>query len=81
MDRVSSFPVYAGQPEIHPVYSIDIVQDFRSRQPGSDLTGVWHANDGGTYYLRLLGRTVWWFGMSRESRSRFRERLPRDNRA
>jgi len=35
--------------------------------PGStpaqiDLTGVWNCDDGGIYYLRQLGTTVWWYG-------------------
>jgi hypothetical protein len=28
------------------------------------LTGIWQANDGGTYYLRQVGNTLWWNGMS-----------------
>jgi hypothetical protein len=28
------------------------------------LTGVWRANDGGTYYLRQVGNILWWSGMS-----------------
>jgi hypothetical protein len=28
------------------------------------MTGVYDANDGGTYYIRQLGNTVWWVGMS-----------------
>jgi hypothetical protein len=33
---------------------------------GTDLplTGVWQASDGGTYYLRNIGKNVWWNGMS-----------------
>lgn len=27
-----------------------------------DLTGVWSCDDGGTYYIRQLGDTIWWFG-------------------
>ena len=27
-----------------------------------DLTGRWNANDGGTYYLRQTGSTLWWYG-------------------
>ena len=27
-----------------------------------DLTGVWRASDGGTYYIRQLGGDVWWLG-------------------
>jgi hypothetical protein len=29
-----------------------------------DLTGVWDCNDGGTYYIRQSGDTIWWFGES-----------------
>lgn len=27
-----------------------------------DLTGVWNAEGGGTYYLRQIGKEVWWYG-------------------
>lgn len=27
-----------------------------------DLTGVWSCDDGGTYYLKQIGNTVWWLG-------------------
>ncbi len=55
-------------PEIHPVYAIDIVQDFGARplDGNVNLTGAWHANDVGTYYLRQIGNTLWWLGMSRD---------------
>lgn len=55
-------------PEIHPVYAIDVVQDFGVRRPDGNvnLTGVWHANDSGTYYLHQTGNTLWWLGMSRD---------------
>jgi hypothetical protein len=34
-------------------------------KPPFSLTGVWQANDGGTYYLRHIGyNTLWWNGMS-----------------
>jgi hypothetical protein len=26
------------------------------------LTGVWNCDDGGMYYIRQFGTTVWWFG-------------------
>lgn len=29
-----------------------------------NMTGTWKANDGGTYYVRKIGDTVWWLGMS-----------------
>lgn len=27
-----------------------------------NLTGVYDCNDGGTYYIRQVGRVLWWFG-------------------
>jgi hypothetical protein len=50
--------------EIHPVYALDFVQDWRLPRPGASLTGVWGADDAGTYYVRQLGDTVWWLGLS-----------------
>ena len=32
--------------------------------PSVALTGIWQANDGGTYYLRQIGSILWWNGMS-----------------
>jgi hypothetical protein len=29
-----------------------------------DLTGAWSADDDGLYYLRQIGKNVWWNGMS-----------------
>ncbi len=28
----------------------------------ADLTGKWSCNDGGSYYLRQLGKEVFWYG-------------------
>jgi hypothetical protein len=28
----------------------------------ADLTGVWNCDDGGMYYIRQLGTTIWWYG-------------------
>ena len=51
--------------EIHPVYSVDVLQDFTAQRPANlDLTGSWSASDVGTYYVRQIGSTVWWLGMS-----------------
>jgi hypothetical protein len=50
--------------ELHPVYAVDVLRD-----PGvspTELTGVWHCSDVGTYYVRQIGQTVWWLGMSRD---------------
>ena len=27
-----------------------------------DLTGVWNCDDGGMYYIRQFGTTIWWYG-------------------
>ena len=54
----------AQHQEIHPVYSIDFVQDFRIRPPAAMLTGAWSADDAGTYFVRQVGNTVWWLGLS-----------------
>jgi hypothetical protein len=53
-------------PEIHPVYAIDIPQDFTVREEPATLSGVWHGSDNGTYYVRQLGSEVWWLGLSRD---------------
>jgi hypothetical protein len=58
--------VKSGAPEIHPVYSADIPQDFDLPRPFPVLSGAWHASDNGTYYVRQLGDTVWWLGLSRD---------------
>jgi hypothetical protein len=49
--------------EIHPVYAIDLIQPAPQR---TEFTGVWGASDVGTYYVRQLGNTVWWLGLSRD---------------
>jgi hypothetical protein len=60
-------PLFAGNPEIHPVYAIDLAQNFHVPRPGADLTGAWHSDDGGTYYLRQIDtNTIWWLGLSRD---------------
>ena len=44
-----------------------MLQDFQQFRPGADLTGAWHANDMGTYYLRQTeGNKLWWLGLSRD---------------
>lgn len=56
-------PSYQNQ-EIHPAYEIDIVQNFSLPRQTALLTGPWSSDDSGTYYLRQIGNTVWWLGMS-----------------
>lgn len=29
-----------------------------------DMNGIWHANDGGRYFVRQVGNDIWWVGMS-----------------
>ncbi len=50
--------------EIHPVYALDFVQNFQLPRPLALLTGAWSSDDSGTYYLRQIGNTVWWLGLS-----------------
>ena len=65
--------------EIHPVYSIDVINyPYRpedTNTPGAtDLTGTYGGSDGSTYYVRQtgstnihqLGRTIWWLGLMRD---------------
>ena len=28
----------------------------------AQLTGTWHGNDGGTYYIRQIGSEIFWYG-------------------
>jgi hypothetical protein len=57
--------------EIHPVYSIDALQDWSQPRPNVDLTGVWAASDVATYYVHQVGNTVWWLGLSRDQGKTF----------
>lgn len=50
--------------EIHPVYSVEVLRNPLVRPRA--LTGMWAATDVGTYYLRELGDTLWWLGLSRD---------------
>lgn len=56
--------------EIHPVYSIDIINwPFRPEDTDAarkNLTGTWAGPDGSTYYVRQIGNTIWWLGQLRE---------------
>jgi hypothetical protein len=52
--------------EIHPVYAVDVVQDWTRRWPNTNLTGTWAGNDMATYYIRQIGNTVWWLDVSRD---------------
>jgi hypothetical protein len=54
--------------EIHPIYSIDVIRPplgFGTGQARPNLTGAWGADDGGTFYLRQIGTTLWLLGLSR----------------
>lgn len=47
---------------LSPVYSIDTVDPVA----GGTLTGTWTADDGGMYYMRQVGNTLWWLGLSHD---------------
>src|SRR5262252_5701278 len=54
---------------IPPSFAIQVPVRLESSGPGappddSSLTGTWMANDGGMYFLRQIGRTLWWLGLS-----------------
>jgi hypothetical protein len=66
----ASDPNYQNQ-EIHPIYSIDLIQDFTKWRLFANLTGVWAADDAGTYYVRQDGDTVWWLGLSTDEGQTF----------
>jgi hypothetical protein len=36
----------------------------------ADLTGRWSCDDGGTYYIRQIGKDVWWTGRSGERKGK-----------
>jgi hypothetical protein len=55
-----------SEAEIHPVYAVDVVQDWTHRASNADLTGAWAGNDMSTYYIRQIGNTVWWLNLSRD---------------
>ncbi|MFI7027528.1 hypothetical protein ACIBK1_02340 [Microbispora rosea] len=60
-----------GRAELHPVYRVDVLQDFARRPAGAELTGAWQADDGGTYFIRQIGNELWWLGMSRDLGAEF----------
>jgi hypothetical protein len=54
--------------EIHPIYSVDVIRlplGPGAGQARQNLTGAWGADDGGTFYVRQIGSTVWILGLSR----------------
>ena len=38
------------------------VKDVTPVTPPTDLTGDWNCDDGGKYYIRQFGTTIWWYG-------------------
>jgi hypothetical protein len=57
--------------EIHPIYSIDIInypyrpEDIQVLGP-RNLTGSYGGSDGSTYYVRQIGNTIWWLSQMRD---------------
>jgi hypothetical protein len=67
LDTTDHDKLLAHVPELHPVYAFDVIQDFARQRPLANLTGAWHADDVGTYYLRHTnGTDLWWLGLSRD---------------
>lgn len=56
--------VHAGDKAtlLSPVFSIDIVETITR----GTLTGKWTADDQALYYLRQVGNTLWWMGLSHD---------------
>jgi hypothetical protein len=42
--------------------TLDVTYSDQDKKGSIDLTGVWSCNDGGIYYLRQIGDTLWWDG-------------------
>ena len=60
----------AQNQEIHPFYSLDFIErPLGTYNPldvaPSNLSGAWGSSDGGTYYIRHIGNTIWWLGLTR----------------
>jgi len=36
-----------------------------------DLSGVWRTQTGATFYVRQIGREIWWFGTQSSNRPRW----------
>jgi hypothetical protein len=53
---------YTYETENSGIVSVVGLKAGSSALPSWDLTGVWDCNDGGTYYIRQSGNTIWWFG-------------------
>ena len=56
--------------EMHPFYSLDIIEpplgfNNPTDVAPSDLSGAWGSSDGGTYYFKHIGNTIWWLGLTR----------------
>ena len=54
----------AGQPDR------DKDQD-KDRPPPIKLSGTWDCDDDATYYVRQVGKTVWWTGISKKDNGEY----------
>jgi hypothetical protein len=57
--------------EIHPVYSVDFIQNFTLSRRNADLTGVYSGNMGETYYVNQINNIVWILSLSRDKGQTF----------
>ncbi len=57
--------------EIHPTYSVDVLQNFHIERPGATYSGVWASDSVATYYVRQMGDVFWALGMSKDAGATF----------
>lgn len=44
------------------MFALLVITVFLPTMALADLTGMWRCDDGGRYYLRQIGRTLYWYG-------------------
>src|SRR5207253_866522 len=59
--------------------SIIVATVGQSSATPPDLSGVWTADDGGTYYVREFQNEVWWLGWSPTSSNDFHKGIAFSN--
>jgi YVTN family beta-propeller protein len=67
---MSSPSIPVSTPSI-PVSTPSMPVSTPSTSQTVDLTGVWSCDDGGTYYIRQSGDSIWWFGEPSTNPSRW----------
>jgi hypothetical protein len=66
----SASPARSAGPSATPALGAQCASKQVKFDPAKiDLSGAWAGDDNGIYYLRQMGTTLWWNGMSDRSRS------------